>query len=68
MAESDKYPYIGVPQEDGNIKIEGPLSEENYLRKPKSEKGVVVGTRAKNPGIAILNVISTLISSEHSKI
>jgi hypothetical protein len=67
MAEINGYPYIGVPQEDGNIRIEGPLSEDNFKAKLKAEEGAAVGTRAKSKGAAILKVISVLINSERSK-
>ena len=67
MAEHNEYPYIGVPQTDGNIRVEGPLSGKNFNKKLKSEEGTVVGVRAKNKGVAILKILSTLINSERSK-
>lgn len=67
MAEDIEYPYIGVPQANGEIKIEGPLSDENFKTKLKKEKGTVVGVRAKNKGTAMLKILSNLSSSENPK-
>ncbi len=67
MAEDGEYPYMGVPQADGNIRVEGPLSNDNFKNKLKAEEGTVVGVRAKSKGSAILKVITTILNSERSK-
>ena len=59
--------YVGVPQKDGTIGVEGPLSEENFKRKQRNEDDTVIGVSAENKGSAILKIVINSINSDRSK-
>lgn len=62
-----KDSYIGVPEDDGRIRLEGPLTGKGLDDKMKAEKGTAVGTIANNQGHAALKVIIALHNNEQTK-
>lgn len=67
LKNEEEYPYIGIEEPQGGIRIEGPLSEENAKRKQKKSIHPITVTRAKTKGAAILKLIITSLNADKSK-
>lgn len=68
MGENDNDQYIGIKQPDGGIQMNGPVSSENAQKLLRQETELpVISTHAKNPGTAMLKILTTVINSEKSK-
>jgi hypothetical protein len=67
MSEEDKNSYVGS-EENGGIKIIGPISTKdansNKINIEGKENKFAFQTHAKNPGQAILKILSAFINRE----
>lgn len=67
VEKSDEHIYVGVEQGDGQIGIQGPLSDEAAAKIIKATELPTNIVRAANKGKAILKILTTSINADKSK-
>lgn len=66
--ESNNDLFVGTETKDGSVRIEGPLSPQDAKGRrttiEKLEETFAIQTHSKNPGQAILKILSAFINRE----